>query len=146
MDDIGEQNNLVAVKGFEKIIVSLSTKLEQLLVQHNAEFPSKNPQYKGLTEADKKALPAIEKHVYNAKNQFATIHLTDNKTPLDNAYVLVKGKKDKRYVKLSASIKTKASAQTAVTAKLPADVVEYLFVLIDNNNFMIKSDLFKVQK
>ena len=146
MDDIGEQSNLVAVRGYEKIVASLSTKLEQLLVKHNAEFPSKNPQYKGLSEADKKTLPVIEKHLYNAKQQFATIQLTDNKTPLDFAYVLFKGKKDKRYTKISASIETKSDMQTAVTAKLPANVVEYLFVLIDKNNFMIKSDSFNVKK
>jgi hypothetical protein len=33
-----------------------------------------------------------------------------------------------------------------VTAQLPTDVVEYIFVLIDRNNFMIKSDIFKVKK
>jgi arylsulfatase A-like enzyme len=146
MHDIEEQSNLVAIKGYKKIVDSLSTKLENLLIQHNAEFPSKNPQYKGLSKSDKKALPVIEKHVYNAKQHIAKIELADNKTPLTNAYVLVKGKKDKRYVRSNASIETKAGTQLAVTAQLPVDVVEYLFVLIDKNNFMIKSDLFKVKK
>jgi len=146
MDDIGEQNDLASVKGYETIVAKLSSKLEELLTQNNAEFPSKNPQYKGLSESDKKVLPVIENHVYNAKKHIATIQLADNKTPLHHAYVLVKGKKDKRYVKLSANIEAKENTQTSVTAKLPKDVVEYMFVLIDKNNFMIKSELFKVKK
>lgn len=145
MHDIGEQSNLVDVKGYEKIVDSLSSKLEDLLIQHNAEYPSKNPDYKGLSESEKNALPVIEKHSYNANQHFATIRLAVNKTPLDNAYILVKGKKDKRYVKTSATINVKPETQPFVSAQLPAGVVEYVFVLIDKNNFMIKSDIFKVK-
>lgn len=146
MLDIGEQRDLVDVKEYGEIVDSLVTKLENLLIQHNAEFPSKNPQFKGLTQSDKDALPVIENNVYKAKQNLATIQLADDKTPLDNAYVLVKGKKDKRYVNLSASIEAESGKPTMVSAQLPADVVEYVFVLIDQNNFMIKSDLYKVKK
>jgi arylsulfatase A-like enzyme len=146
MHDIGEQSDLVDVKGYESMVNSLSAKLEDLLIQHNAEYPSKNPKYKKLSETDKNLLPVIEKHDYKAKQHIATIQLVVNKTPLTNAYVLVKGKKDKRYVKLSASIDAKPNMAPLVTAQLPTDVVEYIFVLIDRNNFMIKSDIFKVKK
>ncbi|MGJ8692950.1 MAG: sulfatase-like hydrolase/transferase [Thalassotalea sp.] len=144
--DIGEQSDLAGDNQYANIVKSLAAKLERLLADHNAEFPSKNPEYKGLSEADKKALPVIENQAYNAKQHTATIELADNKTPLDYAYVLFKGKKDKRYTRTNASIVTNAGMKTAVTAKLPKDVVEYLFVLIDKNNFMIKSESFKVKK
>jgi arylsulfatase A-like enzyme len=146
MLDIGEQSDVVGVKEYAKIVESLSTKLEALLAQHNAEFPSKNPQFKGLSKSDKDALPMIESHAYKAKQHLAIIQLAKNKTPLHSAYVLVKGGSYKRYEKLSANIDFKSGKPPLVTAKLPADVIEYVFVLIDKNNFMIKSDIFKVKK
>ncbi|MCC4831794.1 sulfatase [Shewanella sp. 10N.7] len=146
MHDIGEQKDLVAEKAYANIVNSLSNKLETLLAEHNAEFPSRNPKYKDLSEADKNVLPVIEKYTYNAKQKIASIQLATNKTPLNNAYVLVKGKKYKRYVRHNASIETKPGSKLMVTAKLPADVIEYVFVLIDNNNFMIQSDVIKAKK
>lgn len=146
MHDIGEQSNLIGVKEHANIVDSLSAKLEVLLADHNAEFPSRNPKYKGLSKTDKAALPVIEKHSYNVKQKVATIELANNKTPLDNAYVLVKGKGYKRYVRHNVSIASNSGSQTTITAKLPTDIIEYVFVLIDENNFMVQSDIIKAKK
>ena len=145
MHDIGEQTNLVNIKEYGELVDSLSTKLESLLVEHNAEFPSRNPQYKGLSKSEKQALPIVEKHVYNKRKRLASIRLGDNKTPLHSAYLLATGKKIKRYERLEASIEAKPNTQTLVTAQIPTDIDEYLFVLIDKNNFMLQSDTFKVK-
>ncbi|MGJ8630574.1 MAG: sulfatase [Glaciecola sp.] len=144
MHDIGEQHDLAGDKEYQPVVSKLANKLEDLLLEHNAEYPSKNPIYKGLSESEKNALPTIVKHAYNNQQRLASIQLASGKTPLENAYILIKGGSYKRYEKYSVNIKSEPGKHEQITAQLPADVDEYVFILIDKNNFMIQSEIFKI--
>ena len=98
-------------------------------------------------------MPTIKSTSFNKKKRVAEITLTANKTPLKEAYLLVeiaktKGsdKREKRgklvitYEKLPVKINHE---KMTVTGNIPKDNNAYLFVLIDENNFLVKSDRYQ---
>jgi len=119
---------------------------------NNAIYPELNPQHKGNIAA-RTSVPTIKSTSFNKKKRVAEITLTANKTPLKEAYLLVeiaktKGsdKREKRgklvitYEKLPVKINHE---KMTVTGNIPKDNNAYLFVLIDENNFLVKSDRYQ---
>ena len=147
--DLEERFNLVKKAEFASLIKELKDNLAVLLKDNNAEYPYLNPNYKGELLGENK-VPVISTENFSAKNQTAVISLTANRAKVSKAYVLGKLSENWRannrprvtYTKIPASIINNGAA---VSAKIPADIKEYLFVLIDENNFMVKSELYETQ-
>ena len=150
--DIEEKNDLAKLPKYAEVVTKLSANLDELLTQNNAIYPKLNPQHKGNIAA-RTSVPTIKSTSFNKKKRVAEITLTANKTPLKEAYLLVeiaktKGsdKREKRgklvitYEKLPVKINHE---KMTVTGNIPKDNNAYLFVLIDENNFLVKSDRYQ---
>ncbi len=150
--DIEEKNDLAALPEYAQVVKELATNLEQLLAENNAIYPNLNPEHEDNI-ATRKAVPVVVSSTFNKTRRMAEITLTKGKTPLKEAYILVeiaktKGsdKREKRgklvvtYKKLPVEID---SNKMTVSGHVPEGHDAYLFVLIDENNFLVKSDKYK---
>ena len=145
--DLEERFNLTEQAEFSPVVKELKDNLAVLLKDNNAEYPNLNPHYKGKL-AGKNKVPVISSADFSAKNQTAVVNLTANRTTVASAYVLGKLSENWRannrprvtYTKIAASVSDNGAV---VSAKIPTNIKEYLFVLIDENNFMVKSELYK---
>jgi len=144
--DLEEQFNLAAKASYHKVVAILSDKLEKHLIDNNAEYPHVNPKYKSdlLGKAD---TPKIVNSTFDSANKIARIQLAENKTVIKHAYALGQivghihaesnaGKKVITYKKLPAKI---SDDGLEITALIPDEFDKYLFVVIDENKFLIKS-------
>lgn len=146
--DLEERFNLIKQAKFTSLAKELKDNLAVLLKENNAEYPNFNPHYKGQL-AGKNKVPTISSAEFFAKNKSAIIKLTAKRSKVTNAYVLGKVSENWRannrprvtYTKIAASVSTDG---VVVSAKIPTNIKEYLFVLIDKNNFMVKSPLYQV--
>lgn len=148
--DLEEAHNIANQSG--DIVKKLSEKLEKYLTDYNAEYPYKNPlETKNYLGKEKAVLvPKIIEDVYDAKSNTATIEIETGKAKIKEAYALIriqddhikKGrkvpKKSTTYVKIPVKADNKGFK---FTAKIPKYAFDYVIILIDENQFMIKSNL-----
>jgi arylsulfatase A-like enzyme len=150
--DIEEKNNLVNVPEYAEVVKALSQNLEQLLAENNAIFPKLNPDNTS-NPATRTSVPAVTSNTFNKKSRVAQISLAKDKTKLREAYLLVeiaktKGsdKREKRgklvvtYKKIPVQINY---ADMTVTGEVPKEHDAYAFILIDENNYLVRSDRYE---
>ena len=150
--DIEEKNNLVNVHEYAEVVKALSQNLEQLLAENNAIFPKLNPENTS-NSATRTSVPVVTSNTFNKKNRVAKISLAEGKTKLREAYLLVeiaktKGsdKREKRgklvvtYKKIPVQINF---ADMTVTGEVPKEHDAYAFILIDENNYLVRSDRYE---
>ena len=161
--DIEEKNDLAKLPEYANVVKELSTNLERLLIENNALYPSLNPDYKG-NPATRTRVPEVDSSTFSKSQRVAEITLKSGKSKLKEAYVLVqlpsestKKKKSKKkskpskknksskgitYIKLPVEISSNAMT---VSANIPEGYEAYAFVLIDENNFFVSSDIYEVE-
>lgn len=147
--DIEEKFNVINKPENKLIIKKLSKNLEEKLTKHNAKYPYKNPFEKRAYLGKEKAIavPKIMKNDYNSQTREATITVEKRKSKIAFGYALIKisdtSKKAKStYIKIPIKSDKKATIFKAI---IPKEAQEYLFILIDENQFIIKSSLTKSQ-
>ena len=148
--DIEEANDLAKLPEYANVVKELSENLERLLSENNAIYPHLNPLHKS-NPATRVSAPEVVSNNFNATQRLAEITLATGKTKLKEAYLLVeipnqgkskkKSKKGDLYEKLPVTINYK---DMTVTGDIPKEYDSYLFVLIDENNFLVKSKLYKL--
>ncbi len=150
--DLEEAHNLATLPEYAHIVKDLSAKLDKLLIENNAIYPNLNPENSNNPET-RKSVPVIASNTFDKKNRVAKISLAEGKTELREAYLLVeiaktKGsdKREKRgklvvtYKKVPVKINHK---DMTVTGQIPEDNDAYVFMLIDENNFVVRSDRYE---
>tara|TARA_R110000765_G_scaffold170687_2_gene275656 strand:+ start:34097 stop:35959 length:1863 start_codon:yes stop_codon:yes gene_type:complete len=151
-NDIGEKNDLAKQPAYAKVVKQLAANLDKQLTEHNAIFPNLNPKHSGNPDT-RKSVPVVASNTFNKKNRVAQIKLAEGKTKLREAYLLVeiaktkgsdkvekRGKLVVTYKKVPVQINTK---DMTVTGEVPKDNDAYVFMLIDENNFVVRSDRYE---
>ncbi len=141
-----------------KVTEALSERLEKYLKDYNAEYPYKNPLEKAdyIGKENAVYVPKITHDYFDSKTNNATIQLEQGKAKINNGYALIKvqdeikgksnGKKGKtRSTYLKLPIDTSTDGLT-YSFKVPKNAVDYIIILIDENQFMIKSKLNKANE
>ncbi|MEC4725504.1 sulfatase [Shewanella sp. D64] len=150
--DLEEKHDLASVPKHQARLAKLTEKLESHLELNNAVLPYLNPLYQGELEG-KSDIPRIVSNTFNPETRVATIQLKGGRAEVKEAYLLVRiadpkvyqdgdvtrvGKVVVTYKKLPARIN---SNQLIIRATVPRKYERYLFVLIDENNFLRKTPL-----
>jgi len=146
--DIEEANNLAELPEYASVVKDLSAKLDKLLIENNALYPNLNPKHK-KNPSTRTSVPEVASNSFDKSERVAKITLSKGKTKLREAYLLVEvsenqaGKRNKpliRYKKLPVEID---SSSMTVSGHIPKENGAYVFVLIDENNFFVKSKKYK---
>ncbi len=151
--DIEEKTDLAALPEYAEVVSRLSSNLNALLIENNAVFPTLNPKHKSNIAA-RALTPKIKSNKFSDAERIAEITLAAGNTKLKAAYLLVEVTnprfstgvpKRKRmttsYEKLSVKINHKT---LTVSGHVPKESDTYVFVLIDENNFSVISDKYKL--
>ena len=151
MLDIKEEHNLIEDKKYNAIAKDLIVKLEAELQKYNAQFPYKFSGDKSPFATNKyfKTIPKIVNEKYNATNREATIELQGDKTSIKEVFALAKisdpetqkGKVYATYIKIPAKADLKSQVYKV---NIQEDAKEYVFMVIDKNQFMVKGELKKL--
>ena len=153
--DLEEQHDIA--KQEPEVVKALSEKLEKNIKDYDAELPYKDPsKFKNETE-NIAALPNITTDNFDASSRKVSIELEKGKSQVENAYVLIKignpikasknGKKRKEKKHSTTYIKIPVDASNdklAYTVTLPKESREYIFIATDENRFMVKGELHKI--
>ncbi|MEP1486812.1 MAG: sulfatase [Algibacter sp.] len=158
----GERYDLEERKDISKqkieITQDLSARLEKYLKDYNAQYPYKNPlETKKYLGKDKAVLvPKIIKDVLDKGTNNATVELEKGKSKIIEAYALIKIQDEVRMKKNGKKSKVKStylkmlvdsnSNKLCYSFKVPKEAKEYCIILIDENQFMIKSKLRKTNE
>ncbi|MEP3838634.1 MAG: sulfatase [Algibacter sp.] len=142
-----------------KITKALSDKLEKYLQDYNASLPYKSiANTKDASEQENiAAVPTITTDSFDAKSREVTIELEKGKSKVDESYVLIKigdpikvkknGKKAKQGKHSTTYIKVPVDGdknKLNYTVTIPEGAKEYIFILIDENRYMVKGKLHKI--
>ena len=140
-----------------KIVKELSEKLEKYIKDYDAEMPYKDPsQFKDEKE-NISVLPNILIDVFDGSSRKVSIQLEKGKSEVVNGYVLIKigdpvkfaknGKKRKQKKHSTTYIKVPVDSsidKLEYTVTLPEGAREYIFIAIDENRFIVKGELHKI--
>jgi arylsulfatase A-like enzyme len=150
--DLEEKNDLATEPEFASVVKELSANLEQLLKENNAIYPHLNPNNKDNMAA-RMVVPEVSSNKFNKANREAQISLVSGNTAVKEAYLLgeiakVKDSNKRKsggklfitYEKLPVKI---TADGMKVTGHIPKGQDAYMFVLIDENNFLVTSDKYK---
>ena len=139
-----------------KIVAELSSKLEKYLKDYNAQLPYRS--IEGTKDAAEKekvaAVPVIIGDSFDSNSRKASIQLEKGKSKVIESYALIKigdpavdknGKKTKGKLATTYIQVPVVAANNGLdfTFNVPKDAQEYIFILIDENRFMVKSKLNK---
>ena len=156
--DLEEKNDIAQKE--PKITKELSTKLEKYLKDYNAQLPYKSIEYtKDASEKENiAAVPMILTNSFDAKSRIASVQLEKGKSRVIEGYALIKigdpvkaskngkvakqGKHSTTYVKVPV---VAAKDALGFTFNVPKDAEEYIFILIDENRYMVKGKLNKIK-
>ncbi|WP_342804737.1 sulfatase [Alteromonas sp. M12] len=147
--DLEEANDLAADPQYADVVKTLSTNLEQLLNENNAIYPYLNPDNKNNSAA-RVLVPKVSSNRFDKAKRQAQISLVAGKSAVKEAYLLAeiaKPKDGKKRGKLFITYKklpvTIEPEKNTITAYVPAEHNAYVFVLIDENNYLVTSDKYK---
>ena len=150
--DLEEQINLANKIEYSATLTSLIEKLETQLTANNAQLPHFNATYQGELPGIKE-VPKVIANKLDKKKRIATIKVEAGKTPIKQAYALGEvvarklstdgkpGKMMTTYEKLPAYI---SEDGLNISAYIPEQYNKYLLVVIDSNNFLVKSDKYLI--
>ncbi|OUS72882.1 hypothetical protein B5G52_06760 [Pseudoalteromonas sp. A601] len=150
--DIEEKNNLAQAPEYADVVEKLSKNLDQLLSENNAIFPKLNPD-NAANGPTRLLAPEVASSTFNKKSRVAKISLVQGKTKLKEAYILAeiaktrgsdkiekRGKLVITYKKIPVEINQQ---EMTVSGVVPKEHKDYLFILVDENNFLVRSDKYK---
>ncbi|MDO5969592.1 sulfatase [Flavivirga aquimarina] len=149
--DLEEKNDIS--KQDTQVTQNLSAKLEKYLKDYKAQYPYKNPLEKKdyLGKENAIYVPKIIKDVFDSKTNRATVELERGKSKINDGYALIKVQDKIRKKSNEKKAKTKSTylkipintneAGLSFSFKVPKEAKEYCIVLIDENQFIIKSKL-----
>jgi len=147
--DLEEAHDLAKSPEYSSVLKELSANLDQLLTDNNAIYPNLNPHHKANAAA-RTSVPKVASNSFNKKKRVAEITLATGKTKLREAYLLAeivdtnisnnRGGTVITYKKLPVKIDKK---KMTITGDVPKGHDAYVFMLIDENNFIVKSDKYK---
>jgi len=153
-DDLEEKYDLAEQN--PKIVKDLSTRLEKYLQDYNAQYPYKNPLETENYLGKEKVIfvPKITKDQLDTETNKATVKLEKGKSNIIEAYALIKieddikGKSNEKaakgkstYIRVSVDCNIK---ELTFSFTIPKKAKEYIFILIDENRFMIKGKRHKI--
>ena len=153
-NDFEEQVNLAGKIEYSEILTHLIQKLEIQLTANNAQYPHFNATYQGDLPGIKE-VPKVIANKVDKKNRIATIKVEAGHAAIKQAYALGEvvarklsiddkpGKMMTTYEKLPAYI---SEDGLNVSAYIPEQYSQYLIVVIDSNNFLVKSDKYLIEE
>jgi arylsulfatase A-like enzyme len=146
-DDLEEMHDLAGEPEYAALVKKLAAKLDSHLAENRVEGPYLNPAYKNKTAPSAE----IAKEAFDAASRQASVELKKAGPTIKTAYVIYRenpkaDKKELKASKLDPRIGIKLPAQITadgktVTAKIPADIAAYCFLLIDANNYQTFSQI-----
>ncbi|MDO7172414.1 sulfatase [Mariniflexile sp. AS56] len=153
--DLEEKHDIA--KQEPKVVKDLSDRLEKYLKDYNAPLPYKS--IENTKDASEKeniaAVPTIITDSFDAKSRKVSVELEKGKSKVVESYALVKvgdpavdkngkktrGKLSTTYIKVPV---VAANNELDFTFNVPKEAQEYIFILIDENRFMVKGKLHKI--
>ncbi len=153
-NDFEEQINLAGKIEYSEILTHLIQKLEIQLTANNAQYPHFNATYQGDLPGIKE-VPKVIANKVDKKKRIATIKVEAGHAAIKQAYALGEvvarklsiddkpGKMMTTYEKLPAYI---SEDGLNVSAYIPEQYSQYLIVVIDSNNFLVKSDKYLIEE
>jgi len=143
--DIGEATNLYYQSEYSAIRQDLRSELKQTLIDNGADYPHLNPN-PNANNMGYASVPVMQNITYDPYLGDLKIDLQQGNTAVDYSYVLAKyddGTKFTTYKKIDAHLN---NAKTKISANVPKEYESFAVVVIDENNFMIKSDTIRIEK
>lgn len=150
--DIEEKNNLAELPKYADVVKELSANLDDLLKENNAHYPHLNPKNRD-NGPDRLLAPKIASHSFDAAQRVAEVTLAAGKTKVREAYLLAEIAKTKGSDKIEKrgkvvvtykKVPVKINNNTmTVTGNLPDGHDAYVFMLVDENGFAVRSDRFE---
>ena len=120
-------------------------KLETLLTENNARFPVFNPDYNGDPLENQDIVPSVVSTVFDQDTGVATATLTTNAGDaiIETAYLLYRieevDSSEEEWFEISATING-----NVITADVPEVATGVIFTLVDENNFLVKSEAISI--
>ncbi|MEP3477614.1 MAG: sulfatase-like hydrolase/transferase [Fuerstiella sp.] len=148
-EDLEEMKDLARDPEYGRVLKRLSEKLEQHLTENQVEGPYLNPAFQSKT----KPSAEIETVHFNAADRQASVKLDSSAPAIETAYVIYRNppsvdkknaRRDKESFDVSLGMKSPATIDASgntVSAKIPKHIQAYCFLLIDENNYQIFSDI-----
>jgi len=138
--DLEEQNNLAENPEYTSVLARLAADLDSSLTANSAQGPYLNPLYENRAETP----VSVKETTFSSVDREA--RLTLENAVVKKAYVLYVGESDAtsanpevQYgVKLPADI---TDDSTSVSATIPHEVTSYRFILIDEYNYQVFTDI-----
>ncbi|MDN3663902.1 sulfatase [Algibacter miyuki] len=142
-----------------KVLKDLSGRLEKYLKDYNAPLPYRS--IENTKEASEKgniaAVPTITSDTFDIKSREVSIELEKGKSKVVESYALIKigdpvkvnknGKKAKQGKHATTYIKVPVDCdknKLKYTVTIPKEALEYIFIIIDENRYMVKGKLHKI--
>ena len=153
-NDFEEKINLAGKIEYSETLTHLIQKLEIQLTANNAQYPHFNATYQGDLPGIKE-VPKVIANKVDKKKRIATIKVEAGHAAIKQAYALGEvldrklsiddkpGKVMTTYEKLPAYI---SEDGLSVSAYIPEQYSQYLMVVIDSNNFLVKSDKYFIEE
>ncbi|WP_225035254.1 sulfatase-like hydrolase/transferase [Winogradskyella sp. SM1960] len=135
--DIEETTNIINTAD-ATVVNELTNKLETFLADNDARFPQWNPDYSGSDAplANQNNVPSIIASSFNQDTGIATTSVTteSGEAAINKAYLLYT-EDNQEWFEIGATVNG-----NTITAEVPESAIGIVFTLIDENNFLIKSE------
>lgn len=140
-EDIKETTNIInSISETKKN--ELISKLETLLNSYNARYPHKNPDYTGgdAPLPNQNIVPIIVSTTYNQDTKIGTTTVSSNEgqAKISKASIVYKENEpneSEEWFEATATV-----TNNIITATIPESATGFVFLLVDENNFLIKSE------
>jgi len=138
--DLEEENNLAENPEFASVLARLSTDLDSSLTANRAQGPYLNPLYENKTETP----VSVKESTFSSVDR--EVRLTLENAAVKNAYVLYVGETDATSANPEVQYGVKMPADItedgySVSASIPQEVTSYRFILIDEHNYQVFTDI-----
>jgi arylsulfatase A-like enzyme len=155
--DLEEVNDIAATS--PKVVKDLSKRLEKYLKDYDAKYPYKSPvtPKRGTALENVGSIPVIISDSFDKKSRKVSIQLEKGKSKVIESYALIKiankakksknGKVRKQSKHSATYIKVPVECnknKLDYSIKIPKEAIEYIFMAIDENRFIVKGKLHKI--
>lgn len=151
--DIEEQFDIAEES--PEVVKDLSKRLEKYLKEYDAKFPYKNIASKDASEKESiAAIPNILSDSFDTTSRKVSIKLEKGKSKVIESYALIqisdepakngkRGKLHSTYIKIPVDC---SRNKLSYSFDIPKEAKEYIFIVIDENRYMVKGSLHKFKK
>lgn len=156
-DDLEEMHDIAETS--PEVVKDLSIRLEKYLKDYDAKFPYKSAvtPKRGVALENIASIPVIIADSFDVKSGKASIKLEKGKSKVIESYALIKIANKEKKSKNSKKRKPKKHSSTYIkvavdcsknnlgyTFNVPKETKEYIFIVIDENRFMVKGEFHKI--